>query len=323
MANDSLHVGVDASVGPFSIGSVVGRLVVTGAVAELGFARRTLAAWPAAPAAGDRFVWYSPDGSARLWTEQRGDLLTVHTDGKVGIGTQSPHAQLHLAGGQWDLTNTEGDLKIGTDALRLKLGVALAGAGAGDVRIRAVGGTNRLMIGSGSDDTLTIANGNVGIGTITPGSKLQVIGDVSVSGDILLTGADCAEYFDVAGAQPPEPGTVVVIDQGGGLRESRDAYDKKVAGVISGAGEYTHALLLDRRPSDEARVPVALVGKVYCKVDADCSPIQVGDLLTTSPTPGHAMKAVEPLKAFGAVIGKALSPLKEGQRLIPILINLQ
>jgi hypothetical protein len=67
----------------------------------------------------------------------------------------------------------------------------------------------------------------------------------------------------------------------------------------------------------------ALRGKVYCKVDARYAAIEVGDLLTTSASPGHAMKASEPLKAFGAVIGKALSPLQEGQGLIPVLVALQ
>ena len=65
------------------------------------------------------------------------------------------------------------------------------------------------------------------------------------------------------------------------------------------------------------------MGKVFCKVDAQFGAIEVGDLLTTSPTPGHAMKTNDPFKAFGAVIGKALRPLKEGQGLIPILIALQ
>jgi hypothetical protein len=68
---------------------------------------------------------------------------------------------------------------------------------------------------------------------------------------------------------------------------------------------------------------LALTGRAFCKVDAQYSPIRVGDLLTTSPTPGHAMKAGDPLKAFGAVIGKAMRPLAEGQGLIPILIALQ
>ncbi len=70
-------------------------------------------------------------------------------------------------------------------------------------------------------------------------------------------------------------------------------------------------------------MPLALVGKAYCKVDAQYASIEVGDLLTTSPTPGHAMKADDLLKAFGAVIGKALRPLPTGLGLIPILIALQ
>ena len=65
------------------------------------------------------------------------------------------------------------------------------------------------------------------------------------------------------------------------------------------------------------------MGKVYCKVDADYASIEVGDLLTTSSTPGHAMKADDPFKTFGAVIGKALRPLKAGRGLIPILVALQ
>jgi hypothetical protein len=81
--------------------------------------------------------------------------------------------------------------------------------------------------------------------------------------------------------------------------------------------------VLDRRERAQNRKSIALLGKVYCKVDAAYSPIEVGDLLTTSPTRGHAMKAADPLKAFGAVIGKALRPLEIGHGLIPILIALQ
>jgi hypothetical protein len=58
-------------------------------------------------------------------------------------------------------------------------------------------------------------------------------------------------------------------------------------------------------------------------VDAAFGAIEVGDLLTTSPTPGHAMKATDQLKAFGSVIGKAMRPLESGRGLIPILIALQ
>jgi hypothetical protein len=80
---------------------------------------------------------------------------------------------------------------------------------------------------------------------------------------------------------------------------------------------------LDKQAGVIGRMPVALVGKVYCRVDAQYGPIELGDLLTTSVTPGHAMKASDPFRAFGAVIGKALQPLADGQGLIPVLIALQ
>jgi hypothetical protein len=58
-------------------------------------------------------------------------------------------------------------------------------------------------------------------------------------------------------------------------------------------------------------------------VDASLVPVSVGDLLTTSGTPGHAMKAGDAARAFGAVIGKALRPLSSGRGLVPILVALQ
>jgi hypothetical protein len=61
----------------------------------------------------------------------------------------------------------------------------------------------------------------------------------------------------------------------------------------------------------------------HCKIDADIAPIEVGDLLTTSPTRGHAQKVLDPTKATGAVIGKALGELKKGKGKIPILVTLQ
>jgi hypothetical protein len=80
---------------------------------------------------------------------------------------------------------------------------------------------------------------------------------------------------------------------------------------------------VDRRTDGDPRLPVALVGKVYCKADATSAPISVGDLLTTSNRLGHAMKAEDPLHAFGAVIGKALGSLQTGTGLVPILVTLQ
>jgi hypothetical protein len=148
-------------------------------------------------------------------------------------------------------------------------------------------------------------------------------GNVTVTGDISLPGADCAEHFDISDAEQVETGTVVVIDEQGGLRQSREAYDKRVAGVVSGAGAYKPGIVLGGDSSRKDGALVAVVGKVYCKVDARHGPIELGDLLTTSPTPGHAMRAGDPTRAFGAVIGKALRPISDGCGLIPMLVALQ
>ena len=149
-------------------------------------------------------------------------------------------------------------------------------------------------------------------------------GNVNVTGDIRLINSDCAEEFDIQ-SDAVEPGTVMVLNQLGNLEESNHAYDKKVAGIVSGAGSYKPALVLDKKlgKPDSRRIPIALMGKVYCKVDANYSPIEIGDLLTTSATPGHAMKADDPYKSCGTVIGKALGSIKGGIGIIPVLVALQ
>jgi hypothetical protein len=150
-----------------------------------------------------------------------------------------------------------------------------------------------------------------------------VTGSLNVGGDITMPAADFAEDFQVQAGGAIEPGTVMVLDENGALRPSDKSYDRKVAGVISGAGDYRPGLILGRDNASPGRLPLALVGKVYCKVDATSGPIEVGALLTTSSTTGHAMKADNPVMAFGAVIGKALRPLEAGCGLIPILVALQ
>ncbi|MFE0463739.1 hypothetical protein ACFW1A_31250 [Kitasatospora sp. NPDC058965] len=150
--------------------------------------------------------------------------------------------------------------------------------------------------------------------------------NLTVGGDIFLPGADCAELFTAADTADAriEPGDVVVIDRDGALRRSDGPYDKRVAGVVSGAGAFRPGVLLDSGNTASRRsCPVALIGKVYCKVDAQVHRITVGDLLTTSATPGHAMKAANQAEAFGTVLGKALADLDTGTGLLPILVCLQ
>ena len=150
-------------------------------------------------------------------------------------------------------------------------------------------------------------------------------GNVRVTGDICLGDAagDCAEDFDVVDITEATPGTVMVLDERGAVRASHQPYDSHVAGVVSGAGKLRPGIILDRGSSAPNRRPLALIGKVYCKVDAGFGSIGIGDMLTTSATPGYAMKVVDRTKAFGAVIGKALEALTEGTGLIPVLVGLR
>jgi hypothetical protein len=166
-------------------------------------------------------------------------------------------------------------------------------------------------------------SGNVGLGEVNPRARLHVNGNMIVTGDIALRSADVAERFSVEDARTAEPGTVMVLGHGGTLHQSEHAYDRKVAGVVCGAGSYSPGIVLDHDGEDRGQVGVALLGKVCCRVDAGPSPVEVGDLLATSEIPGHAMKATDPERAFGATLGKALEPLLDGKGLVPILVTLQ
>lgn len=152
---------------------------------------------------------------------------------------------------------------------------------------------------------------------------VEVHGNIHVNGDVILPNADCAEEFDIVIGDGVEPGTVVVLDEEGRLRVSVAPYDTRVAGVISGAGQFKPGIVLDKQAGVSDRLPVALLGKVFCKVIAGDIPIRVGDLLTTSSIPGHAMRATDSARAFGSVIGKALRSHSTGAGLIPILVALQ
>jgi hypothetical protein len=140
-----------------------------------------------------------------------------------------------------------------------------------------------------------------------------------------ILGADLAESFPVK-ERAIEPGTVVMIDGGetGVLRVCDDAYSHRVAGVVSGANGLDAAVVLKGKAFDEpGHVSVAMSGRVWVKCDAGAQPIRPGDLLTTSERAGHAMRATDRERAYGAILGKAMTSLETGTGLVLVLVNLQ
>ncbi len=160
-------------------------------------------------------------------------------------------------------------------------------------------------------------------------ARARIDGTVSARVVEITGGSDLSEKFEIAPAAGRErvaPGHLVCIDpdQPGRLITSSRAYDRTVAGIVSGAGGVQPGMLMGQ-PGTLAtgRQPVALTGRVYAWIDAEYSEVVPGDLLTTSPTPGHGMKATDPGRSHGAVIGKAMTGLSHGRGLVLVLVALQ
>ena len=154
--------------------------------------------------------------------------------------------------------------------------------------------------------------------------KINNSGNVSMTSCTIRGGADLAEPFAMS-HDGVEPGTVVVIDAAnpGKLKRSTCAYDKKVAGIVSGANGIKPGISMIQEDMLEAGENVALSGRVFVKADTSAGSIEPGDLLTTSSTAGRAMKAADPAQAQGAILGKAMTPLADGDGMVLVLVTLQ
>jgi hypothetical protein len=249
--------------------------------------------------------------------------------GNVGIGTTTPDAKLEIDGG-----NNPSGLKVswGSDYGNLYGEFKHAGSGGLIINANAGGGWADMSFQTDGNTRMFIERaGNVGIGTTgNPPERLTVRGNILVQS--VSTGAsvaeigeglDYAEGFNVTEDTDIQAGTVLVIDSEnpGKLTVSRSAYDSKVAGIVAGAKGLGSGVRLGIGRFDH---DVALAGRVYCNVDATEQAVQAGDLLTTSATPGYAMKATDYDRARGAILGKAMQKLDQGQKgQILVLVTLQ
>jgi hypothetical protein len=238
--------------------------------------------------------------------------MTITKDGNVGIGAVNPQGRLHIydpSGSVSHRIETGGGVNAWTR-------VDFANAN-GQWNV----GTSR---GFNGDEFYFYRQGaTVNAFAIEPNGDAILQGTMSCQVLTIRGGADVAEPF----AMPEEiaKGSVVVIDDAhpGQLRLSTEAYDTRVAGIVSGANGINPGIALHQEGALEGGQNVALSGRVYVQVDAAFGAIKPGDLLTTSDTPGHAMKVTEHGKAQGAILGKAMSGLKAGKGMVLVLVTLQ
>lgn len=197
------------------------------------------------------------------------------------------------------------DKEDGTPSIEL-LGVEVPGQGA-EVRLRKADGTASIIL-----DAEHAGNGRI----IT--DELEITG-----------GSDFAENFDLITDElsvTPQAGMIVSIDPNstGKLTVTSEAYDRKVAGIISGANGIRPGMIMGQKETiANGEYPIALSGRVYVWADASNGTIQPGDMLTSSTTPGYAMKATDRDRAQGAIIGKAMTSLESGTGYVLVLVNLQ
>ena len=269
--------------------------------------------------------------------------LTTYLDGAAGwFGTRSNHPlsffvndgvpSMTISGGGISMASSLGFFTVGSPNGESGASIQRGGH-RGDIRFD--GTSLKLVAGPGSGPPGSLSgiavnrSGNVGIGTTDPQTKLEVAGDatmrdLSVRVLTIRGGADLAEPFAMSHADVA-PGTVVVIDAGnpGKLRRSAAAYDKKVAGIVSGANGVRPGISMIQEDMLEAGENVALSGRVYVKANTSAGAIEPGDLLTTSDVPGEAMKAADHARAQGAILGKAMTGLPNGEGTVLVLVTLQ
>ncbi len=256
------------------------------------------------------------DGDLKIRDRRKRDVFVVDGDqAAVRVGDQGNPGKLGLV-------NREGNQTVALDANAGQLILGDTGSD-GDLKIRDGGGSDVFVVDGHQAAVDVGGQGNPGKLYLRDGGGSKTVTLDGEKGDISFANADCAEEFPAADGEGLAPGTVVVLDGEGLMRASEAPYDRRVAGVVSGEGDLKPAIVLGRNGGAGNRVPVALVGQVHCQADADPGAIEVGDLLVTSPTAGHAMAAHDPQRAFGAVIGKAIEPLARGHGRIRILVSLQ
>ena len=239
--------------------------------------------------------------------------------GSVGIGTTAPLQRLQLGSNTSTPTTTP-------DAI--SLGATYSSSARSNPKLRLyddnITGVYGLGVSDHQFDFMAPASARY-VWSVNGVEKMRL----DDSGNITAAGSIAAKYQDIAewveSSQLLPAGTVVILDQARSNQvvASTQAYDTRVAGVISLQPGITLG------ESGQGKVLVATTGRVRIKVDTSRGSIKIGDLLVTSDVSGVAMKS-QPVDVSGVqmhrpgtLIGKALEPLEKGTGEILVLLSLQ
>ena len=225
-------------------------------------------------------------------------------------GTDSSGTLASLTG-TWDFT--AGTLKSRSLTTGSPTGASSTGSIVGTW---TVGASSSLSFATGanltiSDGTLTVSTGTIDVTGGSLKSKTLTTGSSSTRGDITgawylngtfeATYADLAEFYE--GDREYEPGTVLVFGGDKEVTTTTLMNDTRSAGVVT-----TDPAYVMNSEQTGIKVCIALAGRVPVKV---IGRVKKGDMLTTSATPGYAMKANDP--KLGSIIGKALEDKDLGE----------
>jgi hypothetical protein len=277
----------------------------------------------------ETYIMYgTPTGSAPFILHSlktgAGRGLAQDADGRVGIGTSTPAANLEVTGAG---ANTRLRIKSPADFNPMLELIPTTGNYETYIMYGTPTGTAPFVLHSlktgAAKGFAQDASGNVGVGTSTPADKLHVVGNVRVDGNIGAKYQDVAEW--VPASEPAGAGTVVAADpiQPNHVRPAKRAYDTAVAGVVSPQP----GVLLGE--GGAGKVIVAQSGRVRVKVDGAFGQIAPGDLLVSSPVPGYAMRSKpimfgeDEIHRPGTILGKALERWSGGKGEILVLLTLQ
>lgn len=277
---------------------------------------------------------------------QAGEL---RINGNTGIKVDDPLFPLHVKGNaRFDDENNNANILLSTNTGGLVYGPTITMKNiSGEQTLLLGGGTifadYGIMLLSNSSGEVTVqltgegtqATHEAGIMELKSAGTTKIRLDANYNNSGIARtitdeleirgGSDLSEYFDLDG-EALIPGMLVSIDpeQEGKLIITKKAYDRQVAGVVSGANQIRTGILMGQEGSiADGQYPVALAGRVYAMATNEGGSIKPGDLLTSAPTPGKAMKVRKLRKAQGSIIGKAMTSMNTEEGLVLILINLQ